>query len=232
MSKEKNRHAGHKKRLRARFLANNDFSGYQDHEILELILNYAQVQRNTNDIAHDLMDKFGSLDAVFDADIEELTSIQGVGEATATLLIIQKHLFGVYQQRKYDIIKKSPEQYHFQTYVSSLFDGAKKELFYMLCIDKKGRITKTTLVGRGSGSSVLLDQREIIRTSINANAWGVIFAHNHITGIAVASNDDIKSTKLLKDSLETVGIKLIDHFIVTDDRCVSVMEDKRFKLIK
>ncbi len=232
MSPEKNRHDGHKKRLRERFAANNDFTGFKEHEILEMLLNFVQVRKNMNNIAHDLLDKFGTLHAVFDASKEDLLTVDGVGERTATMIVMQRHLFGAYQKSKYDVTRRNSPAADFEAYIHSLFAGADKELFYMLCVGERGRITGSHLIGRGSGDSVLLDQRQIVKIAINSNAWGLIFAHNHITGIATPSQEDIKSTILLRECLDTVNIKLINHFIVAGDQCVSVLEDRRYKTFK
>lgn len=232
MSQEKNRHSGHKKRLRKKFDANNDFTGFMDHEILETMLNFVQVRKNMNNIAHDLIEKFGSFDAVFDADKEELMTVEGVGEVTASFITMQRHFFGEYLRRKYDINAKKNEDIDFHEHVKSLFAGSKKELFYMFCIGENGRLNQTHLVGRGSDDTVLLDQREIVKIALTSNSWGVIFAHNHITGIVTPSNDDVVSTKKLRESLATVGIKLIDHIIVAGGQSTSILDDNRYRLLK
>ena len=118
------------------------------------------------------------------------------------------------------------------TYVKSLFAGAKKEMLYMICVSKGGRITKTHLVTRGAGDFVSIDQREIVKTALNNDAWGIIFAHNHPTGIATPSNDDIETTKMLNRCLAFMNISLIEHYIVAGDKCVSIVNDKRYKLMK
>ena len=86
MSKQINGiHSGHRSRLRQRFLKQG-IEGFEPHNILEILLFYGIPYRDTNDIAHKLIDKFGSLEGVFDADIKELTKIDGIGENSATLI--------------------------------------------------------------------------------------------------------------------------------------------------
>ncbi|MBP3361497.1 MAG: hypothetical protein J6N52_11620 [Clostridia bacterium] len=233
MKDNKCAHEGHKKRLREKFAINNDFTGFYDHEILEILLNYANVRQNTNGIAHALIDRFHSLDGVFDATREQLMEVPGVGEYTATLILIQHALFGIYNRRKYDMKRRSfDDRDSLFPYICSLFAGAKKEMIYMLCISKSGKITNTCLISRGNDESVMPDNREIIKIAINNEASGLIFAHNHLTGITTPSNYDIESTKLLSDGLKHFGITLIDHFIVVGNHCESMMNDRRFKLLK
>ncbi len=232
MKKQENIHAGHKKRLRDKFAVNGDLSALEDHEILELLLNFIQVRKNMNGVAHNLLDKFGSLDSVFDARTEDLMTVKGVGKVTATGIGMQRHLFSIYLQRKYGMDKKKIADEDFQSTIWTLFAGAQKELFYMFCINENSRIIKTTLMSRGSDDGVLFDQREIVKIALSSNARGVIFAHNHLTGIATPSNDDIINTKNLRNSLESLGVKLIDHFVVAGDKCVSISEDNRYRLLK
>lgn len=232
MSEETNIHAGHKERLREKFEINNDFTGFKEHEILEVILNYVQIRKNMNGVAHRLIKKFGSFDAVLEADKKELMKVEGVGKVTASYLTMLRQFFGVYEQRKHDLIKKNKDDVDFHGYMKSLFESANKEQFYMLCISESGRITSTKLMSRGSNDSVLLDYREIAKTALTNNARGVICAHNHLTGIVTPSNDDIVGTRKIKDSLDAVGVKLIDHFVVAGDRYESILEDIRYKLLK
>lgn len=232
MSQETNIHAGHKKRLREKFELTNDFTGFKEHEILEVVLNYVQKRKNTNEIAHKLIKEFGSFDAVFDADKKELMKIKDVGEVTASYISMLKQFFSVYEQRKHDMTDKNKDDVDFHVYVKSLFEGVTKEQFYVLCVGENGRISSTKLMSRGSNDSVLLDCREIARTALERNAGGVICAHNHLTGIVTPSNDDILSTKKIRDSLDAIGVKLIDHYIVAGHKHESVLEDIRYKLLK
>ena len=231
MSK-KGLHDGHKKRLRDRFEVSDDCEGFSDYEVLELLLNYSNVRKNTNDIAHMLIDHFGSIDAVLDASREELYEIKGIGPSMASIILLQKNIFKRYEQSRHNIIDCPHSCSDFVPYLCSLFMGASEEKAYMMCVGENGRITKIKHLKCGSGNSIILDQRDIIKTALNSGAWGVIFAHNHPTGILTPSHEDIKGTKLLEKSLNSVDIKLVDHLIVVGDKCESILNDTRYKIQK
>lgn len=118
--KKEDLHNEHKKRLRMRFLEQGGESFY-DHEILEMLLSYAIVRGNTNDIAHRLINQFGSLDGVFEANYEDLLKVDGVGEKSATIIKMQFELFRVYETSKYRIKNEEYTTEKVVKYLSGLF---------------------------------------------------------------------------------------------------------------
>ncbi len=237
--RKKGPHDGHKERMRKRFLQNKGFTGFSDHEILEILLSYANVYKNTNEIAHNLISKFGSLEAVFDAEEDELVKIPGVGERTAVLICMQRELFRIYGQRKFDVNNKKPRlsdseyvQTGFYQYVCTLFAGVSQELFYMICVNARGRMSRAKLIGEGSSDCVIVNQKKLLREAINSNAASVILVHNHITGISIPSNADVENTIKIRACLEAVGIELSDHFVYTEKGCTSILQDARCKYRK
>lgn len=238
-ARKKGLHDGHKKRMRARFLENKGFEGFRDHEILEMLLSYANVGKNTNETAHKLINKFGSLENVLEADADDLMKIDEVGERTATLICMQRELFSIYEQRLYGVKNKKPRlddnnyiQKDFFQHISGLYAGATEEKFYMICINAKDRMKEATFIGEGSSDCVIVNQRKILKEAINNDAKSVILVHNHITGIALPSNADIESTIKIRDCLEAAGIGLAEHFVYTEKGCVSILNDARFKYRK
>lgn len=226
-------HKDHKKRLRERFQMHDDFTGFSDHEVLEMLLSYSIIRRDTNKTAHDLINHFGSLHEVFNADREELKSVGGIGERTATLLIMQRALFGAYNKSRFEMSGKSIDDKESMTeYIKSLFASAKNEQLYLLCVSAAGKVTKTHLLTRGADDYVNADPRSIVKVAINADAKGVIFAHNHPTGIAHPSENDIKTTINLQTCLSMVGIQLLEHYVVAGDSCIGIKSDKRFRFYK
>lgn len=226
-------HKDHKKRLREKFELHDDFTGFYEHEMLEMLLSYSIIRQDTNKTAHALIDHFGSLSAVFEASREEIKSVAGIGDRTATLLIMQRALFGAYNKCRFDMSNKSISNKESLTeYIKSLFSSAKNEQLYMLCVSSGGKITKTHLLTRGSDDYVNADPRNIVKVAINADSKGVIFAHNHPTGVPQPSENDIKTTVNLQTCLSMVGIQLIEHYVVADDSCLGIKSDKRFKFYK
>lgn len=228
MAIDKGIHDGHKKRLREKFAADSSFFGFSEHEILELLLNFVNVRQNTNDTAHKLIDRFGNLSAVLDAPVQELITVDGVGERMATFIAMQRCLFEEYQKRKYQVknIRDKEELVH---YLRMLFITARgKEKLYLICVSRGGKILREKFISVGNDSFVGIDPKVIIKEASMCGASGVILAHNHPTEICVPSIADISMTHKINQLLEISGILLIDHYVVTADECMSIRQDDRY----
>lgn len=226
---KKDLHKGHKERLRKKFLQTGEFSGFYEHEILELLLNYAIVRENTNEIAHNLIDKFHSLSGVFEARYEDIMKVDGVGERTATLIKMQYELLKVYLNSKYKVKHKPYTTDALIPYLQGLFLGKKQEFLYLVCVDANDRILKVKKIGQGI-NDLSVDFREIIGEAMAIEARGVILAHNHPNGILTASQIDIEVTKIIKKHLAPFQIDLIDHLIFVDNDHISILNTHSFKL--
>ncbi len=232
MSTEKNLHVKHKARLREKFCKNENFFTFEDHEKVEMMLNYVDVRRNKNETAHNLINTFGSIKGILDASRQELEKVDGVGERIATYIIMLRQLFAEYNRDSNYVESADVPSSDLMGYVKSLFDGRNKEILYMICLGPSGRIRGKHIVALGTSTSVLLDQKEIIKAAISTNAVAVIFAHNHPYGSAVASDEDVRSTKEMEKILSKLEIKLLDHFVVAGDQCISIKEDTRYRYYK
>ena len=215
-------HDGHRKRLIQRFLA-EELDGFSPHNILELLLFFGIPRRDTNVIAHALLDHFGSLSGVMDAPLAELTATPGVGEHAAALLKLIPQLARVYSSDKNnDIVLNSTEKAG--QYLLSRYIGRNEEVVFMVCIDSKCRITGTSLIHRGSVNTAEVNIRKIMSTALKFNAVGVIIAHNHPGGVALPSNEDLVATRRIREVLAPVNIQLVDHIIVADNDFVSLAD--------
>lgn len=228
---KKDLHKGHRKRLRKKFLEAGDFSGFYDHEILELLLNYSIKVKNTNEIAHKLIDKFHSLSGVFEARPEELMKVDGISDVSVALIKMQYELLRVYLTSKYDVKNKPYTTGELIPYLTGLFYGKKQEFLYLVCVDSKDRITKIRNVGKGI-NDLNLDFREIMAEIMAIDARGVILAHNHPNGILTPSQIDIEVTGIIKKELDRVQVDLIDHLIFVDNEHMSILNSHSFKFNK
>lgn len=222
-------HGGHRARLRERF-QKEGLSGFADHNALELLLFYAIPQRDTNELAHRLISEFGSLSAVFDASVEALMRVDGVGENTAVLLKLMPELFAKYEQDKVkkdglilDTAQKAGE------YLASLFVGKTIENLIVVCMNHKCKVTNTVTVTEGTGDSTELNLRKIAEAAINSNACSVILAHNHPAGVAAPSAADIDLTRHMILCLRNFDITVQDHFIIAGKDWFSMATSKRFR---
>lgn len=217
-----NPHAGHRQRLRERFLKTG-FDGFQPHEILELLLFYARPRIDTNEIAHALIDTFGSFSAVLDARVEDLAKVKGLGENGAVLLKMLPQLIQAYSLDSMNNETLDTSQKVCAYFLHS-FCGAKKEQVRVACLDDQLHVVASEIIGEGGVSSVPMDMRKIVEFTYRSGCEMIIIAHNHPAGEAVPSETDIAVNSQLKTILKSVGIKLLDHIIVGNSRAVSMYD--------
>lgn len=217
-------HDGHRSRKKDQFRAYG-LDAFADHEVLELLLYYAIPRRDTNPIAHCLMERFGSLDAVFSAPIEELQKVEGVGENAATLLALLMPLYRRIRTvpRKKEIILSSTERTG--EYFIDLFFGVTREETYEACLDAKGKLLACYRIAEGGVDTVNINTRRLVENALKCGASAVVLAHNHPSGIALPSPDDNTTTLAVWETLRAVGIPLIDHIIVADEDYVSLRDN-------
>ena len=222
-------HDGHRERLRQAFLENG-LSGFNSINALELLLSYSIPRRDTNPIAHALLDRFGSLREVFDASEQELCEVEGVGPNTAALLCL------VPQIMRKSAVEKAAELSFVQTtqnakdYLMPYFLYERDEKLMMLCLDSQKRVIKCQELSRGVVNAVTVDVRRVLETALKNRAVSVILAHNHPDGAAVNSREDDMTTGQISQALRTVGISLTDHLIFAAEGTFSYRDSGVLKL--
>lgn len=216
-------HDGHRERMRERFLKSG-LDGFADHEVLELLLYYAIPRGDVNPLAHALVDRFGSLSGVFNAPMELLTQVEGVGERTALLLQLvsraaQRARLADMEEGLALATREQVEQY-----LLELFSRERNEAVYQICLDGKGKLLACRRLGEGSATAVTLDVRGVVQNAIMYCASAVILAHNHPSGVALPSEADHAVTLRVRDALATIDVRLEDHIIVADREFISFSE--------
>ena len=214
-------HSGHRNRLRDKFLQ-NDGEGLCDHELLELLLFYSIPRVNTNTQAHMLLKRYGSLRAVLDANIPELKRVDGVGDNSAMLIRLISAIMARCSKEENDRRAKMNKLSVTGEYIAGLFDGAEESL-YLILLDNSLRLTEAKCIMSGTVNYSASTVSAIVREAVFNNAPNVILAHNHPPGIAVPSSQDITATQTINQALKYVQIKLIEHFVVSGDRCNTIM---------
>ena len=214
-------HDGHRAKMRQRFLKGG-LDSFADHEALELLLYYAIPRRDTNPIAHALMNRYGSLSAVLAAPIEDLKKVEGIGESAAILLKLAPQLAA--KARLADIEKETVLNTvdRVGDYLLEQFEGETNEVIYQLCLDRKGKLLACKRLTEGGVTNADLDLRRIVENAILTHASGVVLSHNHPSGLALPSPEDIAATLRVKSALVTIGVTLVDHIIVADRDFVSL----------
>ncbi len=213
-------HDGHRQRLIQRFLE-EDLDNFEPHNVLELLLFYAIPRKDTNELAHLLMDTFGSLKGVFDAPYEELVKVNGIGPNAAALLKLVPSLTRAYYSSDarnviLDTSEKSGE------YFLPYYIGQTEEIVRLACLDAGGKVISNQILHRGSVNAAEVSIRKIVNFALRNNAMGVILAHNHPGGLPLPSAEDIATTKSIREALVPMGILLMDHIIVADQDFVSM----------
>lgn len=228
---EKSIHSGHRERVKQSFLKTG-FNGFSDINILEMLLFYSIPRKDTNETAHNLLNEFGSISAVFDAPIEMLSKVKGVTPNTATLITLMRELFNVYESNKAQISSLSFEDIkNVREYCVSRFIGQTNEKLYAMMLDNNLSLINCVLISTGSPNTSNVNIRRIVEQVVASNATSVIITHNHPNGVAAPSLDDISITKTILDALKYINVKLLDHIIVAGRDSVSLASSSKFKYL-
>lgn len=222
-----NPHVGHRNRLRKKFL-DNGLDGFETHEILELMLYYAIPRKDTNPIAHKLLDSFGSISAILDAPIDLLKE-QGLSENCAIYLKMASQVCRVYMEDKHNNKDKIVDTDELGDKLKDKFLGRDYEAVVLLLLDSKYKEVFCGVINKGSVSASEVYIRKIIELAVLYNSKFAVLAHNHPSGIALPSGADIVTTKRVHQALELIDVRLIDHIIVADDDYVSLNDSGFFK---
>lgn len=206
-------HEGHRQRLKNRFLEHG-LESFEKHNILELLLFYSIPQKDTNDLAHALLDSFGSLKGVFEADFSELIKIPGIKENTATLIklipeLAREYMFEeVSEDRIFDTADKIGK-FFVRKYI-----GEVNEKVYLMLLDNGFKLLNVSEIHEGSVNSAKISTRKIMTQVIKYNASMAVVAHNHPNGLAVPSLEDVNTTYSLRRTLDGYEVKLLEHILV------------------
>lgn len=216
-------HTGHRQRLKDRFLKEG-LDNFEELYVLELLLYYAIPQKDTNPIAHALLDHFGSLTAVFQATPGELQKVPGIGANAALFLNLIPQVGRYYQIKRSEPGDILTTIQQCGEYLVPYFYGREHETVFLLCLDAKCKVLCCKLVGEGSVNSASIPIRRVVEIALNANATTVVLAHNHPSGLALPSADDVQTTLQLARAMDAVEITLADHIVVADNDFVSLAQ--------
>lgn len=228
---KKSVHCGHRDRVKQNY-RKTGFDGFSDVNKLEMLLFYSIPRKDTNEIAHNLLNEFGSISAVFDAPYEMLVKVKGVTPNTATLITMIRELFNVYESNKIDISKvvlDSGEKT--SEYCVSRFIGQTNEQFYAIMLDNNLSLINCVLISSGSPNTSSVNLRRIVEQVVASNATAVIITHNHPNGVAAPSPDDINTTKIVADALKYINVRLLDHVIVAGRDSISLASSSKYKFL-
>ena len=207
-------HEGHRDRMKQEFLQGG-LAHVSEPRVLELLLFYSRRQGDVNPLAHQLLDTFGSLAGVLDASPDDLRKVPGVGENTVVLLKLIPAIAARYlaSRTSAEVILSDSATLH--ALFTPYFFGARNEKSFLACFDSKGKLLGVRPLSEG-----------ITTEALALNATVVVLAHNHPSGLATPSQEDLFLTRYIQDSLKPLGITLYDHVILTDDDMVSLRDSR------
>lgn len=217
---------GHRGRVKDKFARLGNFDTFNSYEVLELLLFYAIPRKDTKPIAKNLINVFGSLNGVLEADIATLVKQPGIGLSSAILLRSFSQVGAYISAETAEVIRGSGD---LGRYAVQLTEKSTTEEFFAIALSPKNEILNHRKIASGNFSEVSADVREVIRFAIEINSDRIALVHNHTNGILVPSSEDIFATAKIQSVLSTLKIMLVDHFITHGDKYVSFADSNILK---
>ncbi len=226
---KKSIHSGHRKRMRESFLE-RDFSIVPDHEILEILLFYAHSRKDTNALAHNLIESFGSLENVLSAPYEELIKIDGIGENAAVLLTLfsklaMRYVSSIDSEESY----KSDDE--ILTMLINRLANESNEKVLVALFDQRYKLINIVEITSGGINDATFRPRALMEPIFRCNASRFILVHNHPQGFAVPSLADVNTTKRIKEVVSELDVVFEDHIIIAGKEWFSMKNSEKYKEI-
>ena len=225
-----NPHKEHRDRVRKEFLSRGFDQDTPKHKILEMLLFYCIPRKDTNILAHKLLDRFGSFSAIFEADTDELMEIEGIGENAAAFLKLMLPVIRTYATEKRRKPNKVKSMDEIGDMLMGKYIGLKNEVFSITSFNNKGEVCGFDFLSSGDVASVGITSRMVVETALKRNAVGLVLCHNHPGGVATPSVADLNVTRMINDVLKQININFIDHIIVCDDDYVSLRLSENYTM--
>ena len=221
-AKPQHLHGGHRERLRKR-LRVSGADNFEDHQLLEALLFFSIARKDTNDTAHSLIERFGSLASVFAADRDELITVKDIGDVSADLIKLVSSITrriameDVSPRDSYNSISKIVK------YLSNLYMGVAVERVYMMLFDNSLHLLDCVHVGDGTINTFVMQPGIMAKKALYRNASSVVIAHNHPHGLAIPSPEDIVATRKLYATFDLIGVQLLEHIIIAGQQYTPIM---------
>lgn len=215
-------HKDHRKHTKDRFLSEG-LDSFEPHNVLELLLFYSIPQKDTNETAHMLINRFGSLSAVFDAPYDDLLTVPGISEHSATLIKLIPAISRRYAMEKNSKVTKLSSIEDIGKYLVARYLGVTEETVLLLLLDNKFGLIDCVKVHEGSVNSSAITMRKLIETALFKRASMVVLAHNHPSGVALPSSDDLFTTQQVNRAFDLVEIGMLAHIIVAGDTFTNIL---------
>ncbi len=205
-------HKAHRARVKEKF-RKYGLDSFHDHNVLELLLFYAIPRTDTNEIAHMLINEFGSFQAVFEAPIEALQAVKGIGPEAATLIKLLGEFISYYEGAKTTNIKHIKSSEDAYKFLKKYYMKRGPEKFVVVYLNGRTEVITVDEITQGSDSMVHTDFTTIIQKAILLKAKGIVISHNHDQGFSTPSHEDRILTEKLSKLLDNIDVILCEHII-------------------
>ena len=214
-TKDKKIHAGHRQRLKDK-VREGGLRVLEDHEVLELLLTYTIPQKDTNPTGHELLNAFGNLAGVLNADYKELKKVRGVGEETALFLSLFTQVFETYlaDKTKKDIFLRNTKAC--VNFFRDNYAIQNNEILYVICLNSMFKFIKTFEIRGYNESSISFDIKQITEQITGKNIKNIVLCHTHPSGNVAPSNEDVDATISILQICCLLNVNLCDHLIFNE----------------
>ena len=213
---------GHRKRLRERFLKGG-LEGFAEHEVIELLLTLAVPRADVKQPAKALLERFGSLRGVLDAPPAELRSVAGVGEVAAVGLRIVREAATLYLLESSEGAETLRDPERLAAFWRMRIGSLRHEVFAVAYLDSAHRLLRNGVetLQEGTIDRAAVYPRRVVEAALRNEAAALVLAHNHPSGNVEPSEHDRVLTRAIVLAAETIGLRVVDHLIVSPDRTFS-----------
>jgi len=213
----------HRQRLKSKF-SESGLNLFHDYEALELLLSYAISRKDVKPLAKALLEKFGGLKGLLDADTDEIENVEGIGAHTAILIKLVKDLGTLYLEKK---VKDNPQitsTKDLLNYCKASMGGLRDERFSVIYLNAQNRIIKIEAIQEGIVNQAVVYPRKVLEKALKHKASAIILVHNHPSGNVKPSEADIKLTKAIQETAKVLEILVHDHIVIGENNFFSFRE--------
>lgn len=216
-----NCHKDHRQRVRNKFVKYG-LEVFSEHEVLEMLLFYSISRKDTNAIAHRLIDKFGTLEGVLKADYSDLIDVEGISDVSASLIMFNRELNQYIRTTSFKKKTDLSTAIKMGRFCANYFREHTEENFIVLSLDGHRKLLCVDVISRGSETETAYYPRKILKAAIKNKSANIVVSHNHPGGSVEPSSNDVAITEKLSELMQDVGINVIDHIICSGDRFTSM----------
>ncbi|HNW99868.1 MAG TPA: DNA repair protein RadC [Candidatus Cloacimonadota bacterium] len=215
---------GHRQRMLLRYLGEG-LDNFTSQEVLELMLGMVLIRRDTKLLSKILIEEFGSLNNVLNASPDELEKISGISKRSIMFLRFFKDasIFCLREKiLKEDCVTSLSDVL---AYLQLRYKGEKKEEFRVLFLNNKNMIQRDECISTGTVNEAKIYIRELMELVFHYGSSAIMLIHNHPSGTMKPSQDDLQITRKIKQAMDYVNVRVLDHVIVGDNAYFSFAEE-------